>query len=47
MRRCEIWVWGMLFWQGRTRLAPPVLRARAARLTGAPADDIVVFEREG
>lgn len=46
MRRFEIWVWGMLFWQGRTRLAAQVLRARAATFTGAPADDIDVVERE-
>ena len=47
MRRCEIWVWGMLFWQGRTRLTAQLLRARAAKLTGAPADDIEVVEMEG
>ena len=46
MRRCEIWVWGMLFWQGRTRLPAQLLRARAAQLTGAPADDIEVVEKE-
>lgn len=47
MRRCEVWVWGMLFWQGRTRLPAQLLRARAAKLTGAPADDILVVEKEG
>lgn len=46
MTRYEVWVWGMLFWQGTTRLAPHVLRARVAKLTGAPADDILVVEKE-